>query len=93
MGLRFAGQRHDPCAERGGETGRDLMDQGRLGMKRQVLTDGCGVPRSVLITGANVHDKWMIADALDSVVLRASRGPDVRRTSISTRDTTTPMLK
>ena len=23
----------------------------------------------------NVHDKWMVADALDSVVLRTSRGP------------------
>ncbi len=30
---------------------------------------------SVLITGANVHDKWMVAKALDAVVLRTSRGP------------------
>ena len=44
-------------------------------MKRHVLTDGEGVPLSVLITGANVHDKWMVADALDAVVLRGSRGP------------------
>ena len=44
-------------------------------MKRHVLTDGRGVPLSVLITGANVHDKWMVADALDAVVLRSSRGP------------------
>ena len=44
-------------------------------MKRHVLTDGRGVPLSVLITGANIHDKWMVADALDAVVLRSSRGP------------------
>ena len=44
-------------------------------MKRHVLTDGRGVPLSVLISGANVHDKWMVADALDGVVLRTSRGP------------------
>lgn len=44
-------------------------------MKRHILTDGYGVPLSVLITGANVHDKWMVGEALDAVVLRASRGP------------------
>lgn len=44
-------------------------------MKRHVLTDGRGVPLSVVITGANVHDKWMVADVLDAVVLRAARGP------------------
>lgn len=44
-------------------------------MKRHILTDGRGVPLSVLITGANVHDKWMVADALDAVALRSSRGP------------------
>jgi transposase len=44
-------------------------------VKRHVLTDGRGVPLSVLITGANVHDKWMVADALDAVALRSSRGP------------------
>lgn len=44
-------------------------------MKRHVLTDARGVPLSVLITGANVHDKWMVADALDAVALRSSRGP------------------
>ena len=44
-------------------------------MKRHVLTDGRGVPLAVLITCANVHDKWMVADVLDAVVLRAPRGP------------------
>ena len=44
-------------------------------MKRHVLTDGCGVPLSALITGANVHDKWMVAQVLDAVALRTSRGP------------------
>ena len=44
-------------------------------MKRHVLTDGRGVPLSILITAANVHDKWMVALALDAVVIRASRGP------------------
>lgn len=30
---------------------------------------------AVTITGANVHDKWMVAETMDAVVLRAPRGP------------------
>ena len=44
-------------------------------MKRHVLTDGRGVPLAVRITGANVHDKWLVAEVLDAVVLCAPRGP------------------
>ena len=44
-------------------------------MKRHILTDGRGVPLSVLTTGANVHDKWKVADALDAVVIRGVFGP------------------
>lgn len=44
-------------------------------MKRHVLTDGRGVPLAALITAANVHDKWMVAAALDAVAMRAPRGP------------------
>ena len=44
-------------------------------MKRHILTDARGVPLAAVITGANVHDKWMVGEVLDAVVLRASRGP------------------
>jgi len=44
-------------------------------VKRHVLVDARGVPISVVITGANVHDKWPVGDVLDAVVVRASRGP------------------
>ena len=33
------------------------------------------MPLSAIITGANVHDKWMVAQTLDAVALRAARGP------------------
>ena len=33
------------------------------------------MPLSVLTTGANVHDKWMVGDVLDAMVVRAPRGP------------------
>ena len=62
-------------AERGGGTGPNPTDRAKLGVKRHVLTDGRGVPLSVVTTPANVHDKWMVADVLDGVVLCGSRGP------------------
>jgi hypothetical protein len=40
-----------------------------------VLTDGRGVPIAVTLTGANIHDKWMVGKTLDAVPLYASRGP------------------
>jgi transposase len=44
-------------------------------MKRHVWTDGRGVPLAVRLTGANVHDKWMVGAVLDATVVRAPRGP------------------
>jgi len=41
------------------------------------LTDGRGVPVSILLSGANLHDKWALVGTLDAVVLKAGRG--VRR--------------
>ncbi len=75
MGLRILGQRHGQGAKRGVDTGPNPTDRAKLGVKRHVLTDGRGVPLAVLITGANVHDKWMVALILDAVVIRAPRGP------------------
>ena len=69
------GQRHCEGAKRGDHTGPNPTDRAKLGVKRHILTDGRGVPLSVCITGANVHDKWMVAPVLDAVVARAPRGP------------------
>jgi transposase len=44
-------------------------------VKRHVLADARGVPLSVLVTAANVHDKWLVADVLDAIALRGPRGP------------------
>jgi transposase len=33
------------------------------------------VPLAAIITGANVHDKWLVGPALDAVALRAGLGP------------------
>lgn len=55
--------------KRGGDTGKNPTDRGKLGVKRHVLSDGRGVTLSAVITGANVHDKWMVAEVLDSIPL------------------------
>jgi transposase len=44
-------------------------------VKRHSLTDGRGVPISVCISAANVHDKWLVGNVLDGVIVRAPRGP------------------
>lgn len=63
-------------APKGGDmTGPNPTDRAKLGVKRHILTDGRGVPIAAEITGANVHDKWLVAQVLDAVVLRSSRGP------------------
>ena len=38
--------------------GSDPTDQGRKRSKRYLLVDGCGVPLSLVVTGANRHDFW-----------------------------------
>ena len=73
MGL--ARQRLGEGAQRGELTGPNPTDRGKLGTKRHVVTDGRGVVLGVTLTGANVHDKWMVGETLDAVVVCAPRGP------------------
>lgn len=74
MELGLSGRCDGEVTKRGDETGRNPTDRGKLGVKRHVLTDGRGIPLAVCLTGANVHDKWMVGDTLDAVPLRSSRG-------------------
>ncbi|MFC1612155.1 IS5 family transposase [Myxococcota bacterium] len=65
-------------APKGGTfTGPNPTDRAKSGVKRHILTDGNGVPLAAEITGANVHDKWLVGQTLDGVVLLDGRG--VRR--------------
>ena len=50
-------------------TGPNPTDRGKLGTKRHVLTDQLGIPVSVVITPANIHDMKAATDTLDSVVV------------------------
>ena len=51
-------------------TGPNPTDRGKLGSKRHVLTDGQGIPLSVVITAANVHDMKAAINTLDSIVVK-----------------------
>lgn len=73
MGLGVTRQRLGEGAQRGELTGPNPTDRGKLGTKRHVITDGRGVVLGVTLTGANVHDKWMVGQTLDAVVVRALR--------------------
>lgn len=71
------GQRNGQGSQRGELTGPNPTDRGKKGVKRHVITDERGVPIALEITGANVHDKWLVGTTLDAVPLRCGRG--VRR--------------
>jgi putative transposase len=51
-------------------TGPNPTDRGKLGTKRHVLTDGKGIPLSVLITAANTHDMKAAIYTLDNIVVK-----------------------
>ena len=51
-------------------TGPNPTDRGKLGTKRHVLTDGQGIPLSVVITAANTHDMKATICILDNIVVK-----------------------
>jgi len=51
------------------------VDRGKPGSKIHVLSDHTGVPLTVLISAANVHDSQLMVPLLDSIApIRAARG-------------------
>ena len=52
-------------------TGPNPTDRGKLGTKRHpALTDGQGIPLSVVITAANTHDTKAAIIVLDNIVVK-----------------------
>jgi putative transposase len=59
------------AAPLGGEkTGKNPTDRGKLGAKINLLVDERGAPISVVLTGANRHDKVSAIDLIVSVLLK-----------------------
>ena len=64
-GLPRLGQR--PRQKGGEETGSNPVDRGRAGSKRHVVTDAGGVPLTLTLTGAQVHDSKVLEHLVDGI--------------------------
>jgi len=53
----------------GDGTGAKPTDRGKKGTKRSLLTEGKGIPLSVAVDGANRHDKMLVKETLDSIIV------------------------
>jgi putative transposase len=54
----------------GGEkTGPNPTDRGKSGVKRSVLTEGHGIPISMVIDGANRHDMKLVRPTIEGLVV------------------------
>lgn len=51
------------------EVGPNPTDRGKPGTKRNVLTDGSGIPISITVCSANKHDKTQVVNVLDALML------------------------
>jgi len=49
-------------------TGRNPTDRGKQGVKRSLLTEGSGIPVSVVIDGANRHDMKLVQRTLEGIM-------------------------
>jgi putative transposase len=63
--------KHSAAPLGGQKTGKNPTDRGKLGAKiNLLLVDGRGAPISVVLTGANRHNKVSAMDLIISVVLK-----------------------
>lgn len=59
--------RHSGGKKGGEETGPNPTDKGKPGSKHHLLVDRKGIPLTLLLTAANVHDSKVLDDLLDSI--------------------------
>ncbi len=53
----------------GDGTGANPTDRGKKGTKRSMLTEGKGIPLYVAVDGANRHDKMLVKETLDDIII------------------------
>jgi putative transposase len=63
--------KHSAAPLGGEKTGKNPTDRGKLGAKINLLVDGHGAPISVVLTGANRHDKVSAFELIVSVVTKS----------------------
>ncbi len=52
-------------------------DRGKKGTKRSILTGGKGIPLSVVVDGANRHDKKLVKRTLDAIFFERPSPEDI----------------
>ena len=62
--------KNSPAPVGGAKTGKNPTDRGKQGAKINLLVDQSGAPLSVVLTGANRHDKISAIDLMVSVALK-----------------------
>lgn len=65
--MRRRGQRLDPGAKRGAQTGPNPTDRRKPGSKHHLLTDANGLPIVARLTGANRHDSTQLLSLVNDV--------------------------
>lgn len=74
------GQQFRPRSFWGAQTGPNPTDRAKLGSKRHLLCDGCGVPLVIQLTGANRNDSQQALALVDEIPpLQGEYGPPRRR--------------
>ena len=72
-GIQWKWQSVDGCmtkAPLGGEAvGPNPTDRAKSGTKRSLLTDAAGIPLALAVDGANRHDKKLLAETLNGVMV------------------------
>jgi putative transposase len=71
--------KNSPAPLGGEKTGKNPTDRGKQGAKINLLVDERGAPLSVVLSGANRHDKISAVDVIVSIVLKR---PALTRSSI-----------
>jgi transposase len=51
----------------GAKTGKNPTDKGKAGSKRHLVSDRRGIPLSVMLTAANVHDSMVFEELVDAI--------------------------
>ncbi len=69
------------AGEKGGSlTGPNPVDRGKKGSKLHVLSEAQGIPLSVAVSGANMHDSLALKPLVRGIpAIRSRRGPRRRR--------------
>jgi putative transposase len=60
----------------GKKTGKNPTDRGKRGTKRSLLTDGDGIPLSIVVSGANTHDIKLLEETLKGLIVQPATGTD-----------------